>query len=89
MRIRYLVQRVYPMKFISCYDQESVIHNCQMTIETTQLNYRIIHQRPCRNIHYIIFLIEIAFLICIPFFYTFPFSFTIKVHVVFCLDIRI
>ena len=89
MRIRYLVQRVYPMKFISCYDQESVIHNCQMTIESTQLNYRIIHQRPCRNNFHIPSVMEIAFLVGISFFESNAFPLTIKKPEVLCLDIRI
>ena len=77
------------MKFISCYNQESIIHNGQFPIETTHLNYRIIHQRPCRNNYHIPSVMEIAFLVGISFFDSILFPLTIKVYVEFCLDIRI
>ena len=77
------------MKFISCYNQESIIHNGQFPIESTQLNYRIIHQRPCRNNFHITAIVEIAFLVGISFFESNALPLTIKKPEVLCLDIRI
>ena len=72
------------MEFImGCYNDESIIHNSQIMIETTHINHRVINQMPGRNIFHIVYLIEIAFFVGISLLKNNEFPLTIKIPKVF------
>lgn len=72
------------MEFImDCYNDESIIHNSQIMIETTHINHRVINQMPGRSIFHIVYLIEIAFFVGISLLKNNEFPLTIKIPKVF------
>ena len=72
------------MEFImGCYNDESIIHNSQIMIETTHINHRVINQMPGRSIFHIVYLIEIAFFVGISLLNGYSLSITIKIPKVF------
>ena len=78
------------MEFImGCYNDESIIHNSQIMIETTHINHRVINQMPGRSIFHIVYLIEIAFFVGISLLKNNEFPLTIKKIEKFCLTQRI
>ena len=72
------------MEFImGCYNDESIIYNGQITIESTDINHRIINQMPSRNIYHIVSIIKITFLVGLSLLNGYSLSITIKIPKVF------